>query len=72
MAIDRQAAARALAKAIAYKQCGNDDAANEWARSLVDILECNEILAPASSSILSQSLARLGAEDRGFMRYRRD
>lgn len=44
MAIDRSNAARALAKAIAYKQCGNDAKANEWARELVEILECSDIL----------------------------
>jgi hypothetical protein len=43
MAIDRKAAAQALA--IAYKQCGKDREAAEWARKLVRILECAEILA---------------------------
>lgn len=42
--IDRAEASRALAKAIAYKQCGKDDAANEWARRLVELLECTDIL----------------------------
>lgn len=42
--IDRSEVARALAKAIAYKACGNDDAAAEWARRLVELLECAEIL----------------------------
>lgn len=43
--IDRNAAARAMAKAIAFKQCGNRDAeAAEWARELVRLLECAEIL----------------------------
>jgi len=37
---------RALAKAIAYKQCGKDDQAARWARTLVELLECAEILAP--------------------------
>lgn len=44
MTIDRSETARCLAKAIAYKQCGNDQAAAEWARKLVLALECAEIL----------------------------
>lgn len=43
--IDRQEAARAMAKAIAFKQCGKDAEANAWARKLVELLECAEILA---------------------------
>ena len=43
--IDRTEVSRALAKAIAYKNCGKDDAANEWAIRLVELLECSEILA---------------------------
>lgn len=43
--IDRSATAKALAKAIAYKQVGNDRAANEWATKLVRLLECADILA---------------------------
>jgi hypothetical protein len=42
--IDRSEVARALAKAIAYKQCGKDTDAAEWARKLVRLLECAEIL----------------------------
>jgi len=42
--IDRAEAARALAKAIAFKQCGKDAQAADWARKLVEILECAEIL----------------------------
>ena len=44
MAIDRSEASRAMAKAIAYKACGKDVEAAEWARELVRILECAEIL----------------------------
>lgn len=44
--IDRSEAARALAKAIAFKQCGKDTEANAWARRLVEILECSAILTP--------------------------
>lgn len=42
--IDRSAAAQALAKAIAYKGCGKDAEAAQWAARLVHILECAEIL----------------------------
>lgn len=43
--IDRSAAAQAMAKAIAYKQCGKDRDANKWARKLVELLQCADILA---------------------------
>lgn len=43
--IDRTAVNRALAKAIAFKACGKDAEANEWARELVRLLECSDILA---------------------------
>jgi len=45
MTIDRSAVAQALAKAIAYKQCGKDQQAAEWAATLVRLLQCAEILA---------------------------
>ena len=45
--IDRAATARALAKAIAYKQCGKDADAAQWARQLVELLQCADILTPA-------------------------
>ena len=44
MTIDRSATAQALAKAIAYKQCGKDSDAAAWARKLVELLQCAEIL----------------------------
>lgn len=44
MNIDRSAVAQSLAKAIAYKNCGKDKEAAEWARRLVEQLECAEIL----------------------------
>lgn len=44
MTIDRSATAQALAKAIAYKQCGKDADAAAWARKLVELLQCAEIL----------------------------
>lgn len=42
--IDRTEASRAMAKAIAYKQCGKDREASQWARELVRLLECADIL----------------------------
>ena len=45
--IDRTEIARALAKAIAYKQCGKQADAEAWARELVRLLECADILADA-------------------------
>jgi len=42
--IDRSEVSRAMAKAIAYKQCGKDADAANWARELVRLLECAEIL----------------------------
>lgn len=42
--IDRSEIARSLAKAIAYKQCGNQAEAEAWARRLVEQLECADIL----------------------------
>jgi hypothetical protein len=45
--IDRSATARAMAKAIAYKQCGKNTEAAEWARELMRLLECADILADA-------------------------
>jgi hypothetical protein len=44
MTIDRTATAQALAKAIAYKNCGKDAEAEQWARQLVALLECADIL----------------------------
>ena len=44
--IDRSEVNRALAKAIAYKQCGKQHDAETWARKLVELLECADILNP--------------------------
>lgn len=44
--MDRSEINRALAKAIAFKQCGKDDLAEEWARRLAVLLECEGILVP--------------------------
>lgn len=42
--MDRSATAQALAKAIAFKQCGKHQEAEAWARKLVMLLECADIL----------------------------
>ena len=42
--IDRSKIAQALAKAIAYKCCGKENEAREWARELVRLLEVADIL----------------------------
>ena len=42
--IDRSKVSQALAKAIAYKQCGKDRDAQDWARQLIRLLEMAEIL----------------------------
>lgn len=44
MSIDRSEVSRAVAKAIAFKQCGKDADAAEWARKLIHLLECADIL----------------------------
>ena len=44
--IDRSLTAQALAKATAFKQCGKNRDAAVWARRLVELLECAEILMP--------------------------
>lgn len=46
MITDRTAASQALAKAIAFKNCGKDRDAEAWARRLVELLECADILRP--------------------------
>ena len=42
--IDRSEAARALAKAIAYQNCGKHAEAEEWGRKLIKLLEMANIL----------------------------
>ena len=44
--IDRSEVSRAVAKAISFKQCGKDRDAEQWARELVRLLECADILRP--------------------------
>lgn len=47
--LDRSEINRALAKAIAYKQCGKNAEAEEWGRKLVKQLELDQILMPQST-----------------------
>lgn len=42
--MDRSLINRALAKALAYKACGNDREAEWWGRELVRLLELEHIL----------------------------
>jgi len=42
--MDRSEVSRALAKAIAYKNCNKDKDAEKWARELIRLLECENIL----------------------------
>lgn len=42
--LDRSEINRALAKAIAFKQCGKDAKAQAWAVELVSLLDCAGIL----------------------------
>jgi hypothetical protein len=44
--LNRSEISRALAKAIAYKQCGKQHEAELWAAVLIRALECAEILIP--------------------------
>jgi hypothetical protein len=49
--MDRTEINRALAKAMAYKQCGKDADAAAWARRLVELLECAQILRGAADHV---------------------
>jgi hypothetical protein len=56
MKLDRSEINRALAKAIAYKQCGKDRHAQAWAAELVRLLECHEILTQGAQRDLHRAL----------------
>ena len=47
MAVNRSETARALAKAIAYHNCGKQADAERWAAELVRLLQCGHILKGA-------------------------
>lgn len=53
--INRTEVSRALAKALAYKECGKQAEAEAWARKLVELLECAEILTPAELPYFKES-----------------
>lgn len=44
--MDRSAISKALAKSLAYAQCGKQADAETWARELVTLLQCQGILKP--------------------------
>jgi hypothetical protein len=44
MSIDCSKVSQALAKAIAYKQCGKEKEAEQWAKELIRLLELAQIL----------------------------
>lgn len=44
--MDRTAINRALAKAMAYKQCGKELDANQWGIELLRLLECADLIRP--------------------------
>lgn len=46
--LDRQNLSRALAKAIAYKECGQDAKASAYAVQLIRELACRDILRPGA------------------------
>ena len=50
--IDRREINRALAKAIAYQQCGKYEKAEQWAAVLVDLLACAGILTDSARAAL--------------------
>jgi hypothetical protein len=45
---DRSELSRALAKAVAYRDCGKPEKAAAWAAELVRLLEAKSILTPAA------------------------
>lgn len=49
--IDRIEVSVALAKALAFKQCGKHEEASKWARKLVTALQCMDILREESVTI---------------------
>jgi hypothetical protein len=50
VSLDRAEISRALTNAIAYKQCGKQVLAELWARELVHLLECADILADTETT----------------------
>jgi hypothetical protein len=60
MTIDRSEVSRALAKAIAFKQCGKHRKAAAWAAELVRLLECSDVLVPGAQRDLHRALEIAG------------
>lgn len=58
MDIDRVEISRALAKAIAYKQCGKDNEAKAWAAKLVVLLDAASILSNDTVRLLREGAAQ--------------
>ena len=58
--IDRSEVSRALAKAIAFKNCGRHRKAAAWAAELVKLLECAEVLDIGHQSQLHRALELAG------------
>ena len=61
--MDRREITRALAKALAYKQCGKDRHAAAWAAELVQLLECSDILVSGAQRDLHLALQMADAAE---------
>jgi hypothetical protein len=59
--IDRRAANRALAKAIAYNDCDKPLDKRAWVRDLMQVLDCEDMLLPGLR--LSEIGQHTGADD---------
>ncbi len=59
--INRSEVSQALAKAIAYKNCGKDKEATAWAVRLLALLECSDILQPRFLTCENQLTSKLAA-----------
>jgi hypothetical protein len=53
--IDRTEVSRALAKALAYKACGKDHLADQWAARLVMLLEAGRILSDRGAEMAEEA-----------------
>lgn len=56
--LDRSEISQALAKAIAYKQCGKHASSELWAARLLGLLECADILDPRRIGIVDAAHGR--------------
>lgn len=55
MVADRSEINTALSKVLAYQACGKDGDAKSWARKLVTLLECADILTPETRGGVRES-----------------